>query len=84
MSLSQLCRWFDLPRRTQYYRPTKAAPVVQPALAESIKAMIEAEPSFGYLTVAGLLGLNKNTVQRIFQLKGWQVRKRAIGQRPRI
>jgi putative transposase len=28
--------------------------------------------------------MNKNTVQRIFQLKGWQVRKRPIGQRPRI
>ena len=28
--------------------------------------------------------MNKNTVQRIFQLKGWQVRKRAIGRRPRI
>lgn len=46
--------------------------------------MIEAEPSFGYRTVAALLGINKNTVQRIFQLKGWQVRKRALGQRPRI
>lgn len=49
-----------------------------------IKAMIEQEPSFGYRTVAGLLQMNKNTVQRIFQLKGWQVRKRAIGHRPRI
>ncbi|WP_423924974.1 IS3 family transposase [Dokdonella sp.] len=28
--------------------------------------------------------MNKNTVQRIFQLKGWQVRKRAVGCRPRI
>ncbi|MFX1724621.1 MAG: hypothetical protein ACN6RH_02035 [Stenotrophomonas rhizophila] len=28
--------------------------------------------------------MNKNTVQRIFQLKAWQVRKRALGQRPRI
>ena len=28
--------------------------------------------------------MNKNTVQRIFQLKGWQVRKRAVGFRPRI
>ncbi|HMM72646.1 MAG TPA: DDE-type integrase/transposase/recombinase, partial [Rhodocyclaceae bacterium] len=46
--------------------------------------MIEQEPSFGYRTVAGLLGMNKNTVQRIFQIKGWQVRKRAIGKRPRI
>jgi putative transposase len=48
------------------------------------KAMIEQEPSFGYRTVAWLLGFNKSTVQRIFQLKGWQVRKRAIGMRPRI
>jgi len=84
VSISQLCRWFEVPRRTQYYRPTKATPVVKPALAEPIKAMIEAEPSFGYRTVASLLDMNKNTVQRIFQLKGWQVRKRAVGHRPRI
>jgi putative transposase len=53
-------------------------------LAKPIKALIGEEPSFGYRTVAGLLGMNKNTVQRIFQLKGWQVRKRAVGFRPRI
>ena len=46
--------------------------------------MIEKEPSFGYRTVAWLLGFNKNTVQHIFQIKGWQVRKRQIGMRPRI
>ncbi|MBB3226761.1 hypothetical protein FHW69_001351 [Luteibacter sp. Sphag1AF] len=28
--------------------------------------------------------MNKNTVQRIFPLKGWQVRKRPLGQRLRI
>lgn len=33
--------------------------------------MIEENPSFGYRTVAHLLGFNKNTVQRIFQLKRW-------------
>ncbi|MGY0632741.1 IS3 family transposase [Luteimonas sp. A478] len=84
VSVSKLCRWFGVPRRTVYYRPTKAAPKVRPELAEPIKQLIEEEPSFGYRTVAGLLGMNKNTVQRIFQLKGWQVRKRAVGQRPRI
>jgi hypothetical protein len=41
-----------------------------------IKALIGAQPSFGYRTAAGLLGMNKNTVQRIFQRKGWQVRER--------
>jgi putative transposase len=84
VSMVQLCRWFGVARRTVYYRPTKAPPKVQDALAAPVKALIEAEPSFGYRTVAGLLGMNKNTVQRIFQLKGWQVRKRPIGQRPRI
>jgi putative transposase len=84
VSVSQLCRWFGVPRRTVYYRPTKALPKVRPELAEPIKALIEQQPSFGYRTVAGLLGMNKNTVQRIFQIKGWQVRKRAIGHRPRI
>ncbi len=84
VSMVRLCRWFGVARRTVYYRPTKSAPKVNPALAEPIKTMIEAEPSFGYRTVAGLLRLNKNTVQRIFQIKGWQVRKRSIGSRPRI
>ncbi|MEY2661420.1 MAG: hypothetical protein RLZZ123_2592 [Pseudomonadota bacterium] len=46
--------------------------------------MIEQDPSFGYRTVAGLLNFNKNTVQRIFQIRGWQVKHRAIGFRPRV
>ncbi|MGA0616103.1 hypothetical protein ACO2Q4_15200 [Paracoccus sp. KR1-242] len=33
--------------------------------------------------MAFLLGFNKNTVQRIFPLTNWQVRKRPIGLRPR-
>jgi putative transposase len=84
VSISKLCRWFEVPRRSFYYRPTKEPPKVKPELAEPIKALIEQEPSFGYRTVAGLLAMNKNTVQRIFQIKGWQVRKRPIGNRPRI
>lgn len=84
VSVSQLCLWFDVPRRTFYYRPSKSTPKLRAELVAPIKALIEEEPSFGYRTVAGLLRMNKNTVQRIFQLKGWQVRKRAIGHRPRI
>ena len=84
VSISQLCRWFEVPRRTFYYQSVKSPPTVQPRFAEPIKALIEDNPSFGYRTVAHLLGFNKNTVQRIFQLKGWQVRKRPVGFRPRI
>ena len=82
--MTKLCRWFEVARRTMYYKPARAPAKVNPELAVPIKEMIEAEPSFGYRTVAALLGTNKNTAQRIFQLKGWQVRKRALGQRPRI
>ena len=82
VSISQLCRWFEVPRRTFYYQPVKSPPKVQPRFAEPIKAMIEDNPSFGYRTVAHLLGFNKNTVQRVFQLRGWQVRKRPVLQPP--
>ena len=82
--VTKLCDWFDVPRRTFYYKPVKKVPVVQDRFAKPIKEMIEEQPSFGYRTVAGLLGFNKNTVQRIFQLKGWQCKKRPVGFRPRI
>ena len=73
VSISKLCLWFEIPRRTVYYKPTKAAAKVQERFVKPIKEMIEQNPSFGYRTVAHLLEFNKNTVQRIFQLKGWQV-----------
>lgn len=84
VSLVKLCTWFGAPRRTVYYKPTKAAPQVDLRFAQPIKAMIEENPSFAYRTVAFLLGFNKNKVQRIFQLNHWQVRKRPIGMRSRI
>ncbi|WP_254871572.1 hypothetical protein [Pseudooceanicola sp. HF7] len=67
-----------------YYEPVKAAPKVDPRFFGPIKKMIEETPSFGYRSVAWLLGFNKNTLQRIFHLQGWQIRKRAVGMRPRI
>ena len=60
--MTKLCRWFDVPRRTVYYKPVKSTPKVQERFAEPIKQMSEAEPSFGYRTVASLLQFNKNTV----------------------
>ena len=62
----KLCAWFGVPRRTVYYKQTKAAPKIDPRFAEPIKAMIEENPSFDYRTVAFLLGYNKSTVRRIF------------------
>ncbi len=84
MPLTKLCVWFGVPQRTVYCKPTKATTQVDPRFAEWIKAMIEKGSSFGYRTVAWLLKVNKNTLRRIFQIKGWQVRKRPISMRPRI
>lgn len=46
--IAKLCRWFNIPRRTAYYKPTKAAPKVDPKFAGRIKAIIEESLSFGY------------------------------------
>jgi putative transposase len=82
--MTKLCHRFEVLRRTVYYKPVKSTPKVQERVAEPIKQMIEAVPSFGYRTVASLLQFNKNTDQRIFRHKGRQFRKQATGHRPRI
>lgn len=84
VSMKKLRQWSGVAGRTTYYKPTKAPAKVNAELAEPINEMIEAEPSFGYRTLAALLGMNKNTVQPILQLKGWQVRKHPLGRGPRI
>jgi putative transposase len=38
VSISQLCRWFEVPRRTAYYKPSKAAPQVKPELIRPIQS----------------------------------------------
>ncbi|PMO63180.1 integrase [Vibrio breoganii] len=84
VSVSQLCRWTGLPRSTFYYRAKKRKPKINEWLAAKIKRLISALPYAGYRTVAFLLCENKNTIQRIMKLKGWQYRKRQIGFRPRV
>jgi len=71
VSVRQLCTWFEMPRRTVYYKPVKSGPRVNELLAARIKQVIERESYAGYRTIAHALGLNKNTVQRINRIKGW-------------
>jgi len=40
VSMVKLGRWFEVARRSVYYRPTKSPRKVKAALAEPIKAMI--------------------------------------------
>ena len=37
VSMRQLCRWFEVPSRTVYYKATKTAPKVQEQLVQPIK-----------------------------------------------
>lgn len=43
--MTKLCQWFEVPRRSVYYKPIKSAPKVQERLEKPIKALIEQDPS---------------------------------------
>ncbi|HEY6094693.1 MAG TPA: hypothetical protein VIU93_07050 [Gallionellaceae bacterium] len=64
--------------------PDEVYPQGSGAIRRPVQGSDRRTPSFGYRVVAYLRGFNKNTVQRIFQLKHWQVQKRPVGFRPRI
>lgn len=53
-------------------------------MESQIKAFIDKHPDAGYRTTAWMLNMNKNTVQRIFKIRGWQVYKKTRGLRPRV
>jgi len=83
VGITQLCRWFGIPRRTFYYRPKTREKTLDPFRVVKVKEAMERFPTYGYRRLALLTGQNKKAVQRILQTKGWQVRKRAKGHRPR-
>lgn len=83
VSLVKLCRWLGLPRRSLYYRPQSRQRVISDDLAARVKLTLERFPTYGYRRLACVLGENRKPIQRILQLKGWQVRKRPQGFRPR-
>ena len=84
VSIARLCQWLGVSRRSYYYRPRTRQPVVDEVKAEKVKSVIERFPTYGYRRIAFMLGWNRKVVQRICQLKGWQVRKRPKGHRPRV
>ncbi len=84
IATAKLCKLFCILRHSAYYQSRRSTLKVQLRFAQPIGAIIEKNPSFGYRAVAYLLNFNKNTLQWIFQVKGWQVKKRTLGFRPRI
>jgi len=82
VSITQLGRWFGIPRRTLYYRPKQRKWKLDPVKVQKVKAAMERFSTYGYRRLANETGMNKKAVQRILHLKGWQVRKRPKGARP--
>ncbi|WP_348815924.1 hypothetical protein NFG57_08525 [Halomonas sp. H10-59] len=83
VSLIKLCRWLGFTRRSLYYRPKSRKRAINAVLAVRVKLALEGFLSYGYRRLACVLGENRKPIQRILKMKGWQVRKRPQGFRPR-
>lgn len=90
----RICRVLNISRAPA--KPTKVEPTsrrerpVNALLAERIRDLIQPFPTFGYrrlwacLRFREGLGINKKTVYRILQIKGWFVHQRKKTPRPRV
>ena len=83
VSITQLRRWFGIAWRTLYYRRKQRKRKLDRVKVQKVKAAMERFSTYGYRRLANETGMNEKAVQRILQLKGWQVRKRPKGARPR-
>jgi len=92
VSFSMVCRLLGVPRSTAYYKATKPekAPLIDEDLCQKIKWIIEQFPFFGIRRVWAWLRfrmeikLNRKKVARLMRLKGWTIRQRRKGLRPRV
>lgn len=83
ISLNTLCGWLGVPRRSLYYKPKRRPRLLDTELTERVRLSMQRFPTYGYRRLAVVLGENKKPIQRILQIKGWQVRKRPLGFSPR-
>ena len=89
---TKLCAVLGVPRSTAYYEPKErtARRVIDPVLAARIKELIETQAAFGIRSVWSWLRfveghqINRKKVERIMRLKGWTLKARQAGQRPRV
>lgn len=90
VSIAKLCRWFSVARSSFYYEPESGSePVIDAALAEVIRKVIEENPSYGVRRITAMVRralqerVNRKRVHRILKLNGWQIRQKRQGKRPR-
>jgi hypothetical protein len=91
-SVSKVCEVLQVPRSTAYYQPTRpeTKPEMDEGLAFQIRSIIERFPTFGIRRVWAWLKnrmgvkANRKKVARLMRLKGWTVKQRRAGMRPRV
>jgi len=90
--MTRLCRILGVPRSTAYHQPriAKLHRPVDEAMAQDIHGLIQAHPTYGVRRVWAWLThrmnrvVNRKKVHRIMRIKGWTVRQRKAGHRPRV
>lgn len=92
VSVAKVCEVLGVSRSTVYYEPKRREqkPALDEGLAFQIRAIIERFPTFGLRRVWAWLKfrlgvvVNLKKVARIMRLKGWTVKQRKRGLRPRV
>jgi putative transposase len=86
-SVVKVCTTLGVARSTAYYQPK---PALDEGLVFQIRSIITRFPSFGIRRVWAWLKhrmgvkVNKKTVARLMRLKGWTMKQRRTGLRPRV
>lgn len=91
-SVVKVCEVLGVARSTAYYgaRKPERAPALDEGLAFQVRSIIERFPAFGIRRVWAWLRfrlgvkVNKKKVARLMRRKGWTVRQRRTGLRPRV
>lgn len=90
VSISKLCRWFEVPRSTFYYNPVVSSTrPVDKELEQEIWKIIQSEPAWGLRQITAVIrrdfGIhNRKKIHRIIKMNSWQVTKKPKGHRPRV
>ena len=91
VSVSQLCRWFSVPRSSLYYRPRpRRATSFDPDVVTAVRQVIGTHPTYGVPRITACIRkslsrpVNHKKVRRIVRAHDWQVKQRPKGWRPRV
>lgn len=92
LGLATLCRWLEVSRSTAYYEPRRKERTVEadPELERQVYELIQQFPTFGirrvwaYLRHRKGLRVNRKRIERLMRRKGWTMKARRVGRRPRV